>query len=337
MRIPLSVLDQSPIRAGGTAAAAYAETIELARSCEEWGYHRYWVAEHHASHGLAGCSPEVLLARLGAETRSMRIGSGGVMLPHYSPYKVAENFKILATLYPERIDLGIGRAPGTTPFIAGALAYGSPYAGAEYFPQKVADLEALLRDAPPVTPGLERARAFPEVTTAPVLWMLGSSEDSAYLAAQRGLPYSFAYFINPDMGDHIFSIYRDNFKPSAVLDKPYACLTVFTICADTEAEARRLARSRDLWFLRLASQHRDAGFPSVEDAEQYAYTEQDLAFLRSRQRNQLTGTAEQVKAGLEDIADRFGADELMLVTITYDFGARLRSYELIARAWGIQV
>jgi len=331
----LSVLDQSPIRSGGTAAAALAETIELAGHCAAWGYHRYWVAEHHASHGLAGCAPEVLLARLGMETGGMRIGSGGVMLPHYSPYKVAENFKVLATLYPGRIDLGIGRAPGTTPFISGALAYGSPYAGAEYFPQKLADLEALLRDAPPLTPGLEQARAMPEVSTAPVLWLLGSSEDSAYLAAQRGLPYSFAYFINPEMGDHIFRIYRDNFRPGAVLDKPLAVLTVFTICADSEAEARRLGSSRNLWFLRLATQRRDAGFPSVEEAEQYPYTEQDLVFLSSRQRNELIGSPSQVMQGLEQIAARFGADELMLVTITYDFAARLRSYELIAQAWGI--
>jgi len=332
--ILLSVLDQSPIRTGGTAAEALAETIELARCCDGWGYHRYWVAEHHASHGLAGCSPEVLLGRLGAETRSMRIGSGGVMLPHYSPYKVAENFKLLETLYPGRIDLGVGRAPGTTPFISSALAYGSPYAGAEYFPQKVADLEALLRDAPPVTSGLEKARAMPEVTTAPVLWMLGSSEDSAYLAARSGLPYSFAFFINPEMGDHIFRIYRDNFRPSAVLEKPYACLTVFTICADTEEQAKRLGLSRNLWFLRLVSQHRDSGFPSVEEAEQYPYSQQDLAYLRSRHRNELIGTPEQVKEGLEQIAHRFGADELMLVTITYDFAARLHSYELIAQAWG---
>lgn len=329
----LSVLDQSPIRSGGTAAAALAETIELARHCDAWGYHRYWVAEHHASHGLAGCAPEVLLARLGVETSSMRIGSGGVMLPHYSPYKVAETFKILATLYPGRVDLGIGRAPGTTPFISAALAYGSPYAGGEYFPQKLADLEALLRDAPPVTPGLEKARALPETSTAPVLWLLGSSEDSAYLAAQRGLPYSFAYFINPDMGDHIFRLYRDNFRPSAVLDKPHACLTVFAICADTEAEAQRLGSSRNLWFLRLAGQRRDAGFPSVEEAEQYPYTEQDLTFLRSRQRNELIGAPAQVQQGLKDIAARYGADELMLVTITYDFTARQRSYELIAEIW----
>lgn len=331
----LSVLDQSPIRAGGTAADALAETIELARHCDAWGYHRYWVAEHHASHGLAGCAPEVLLARLGVETQHMRIGSGGVMLPHYSPYKVAENFKILATLYPGRIDLGIGRAPGTTPFIAGALAYGSPYAGGEYFPQKLADLEALLRDAPPVTPGLEKARAMPAVDDVPVLWLLGSSEDSAYLAAQRGLPYSFAYFINPEMGEHIFRIYRDHFRPSAVLDKPLASLTVFTICADTEAEALRLGTSRKLWFLRLATQRRDAGFPSVEEAEQYTFTEEDLAFLGARQRNEFIGDATQVKQGLEDIAGRYDADEMMLVTITYDFAARLRSYELIAKAWGL--
>lgn len=332
-RVPLSVLDQSPIRSGGTAADALGETLHLARLCEAVGYHRYWLAEHHASRSLAGCSPEVLLGRLGADTKRMRIGAGGIMLPHYSPYKVAENFKILETLYPDRIDLGVGRAPGTSQYIAAALAYGSPTAGGEYFPQKLADLEALLLDERPPTEGMERARAYPLTEHTPPLWLLGSSKDSAMLAAERGLPYSFALFINPGIGEDILQIYRERFRPGRLLDKPYACLTVFAICAETEADARRLRSSRDLWFLQLANSQREMPFPSVEKAESYPYTDQDRAFLQARMRHSVTGSPEQVKAGLEDLAERFGADELMVVSITHDFEARCLSHKIIAEAW----
>lgn len=332
-RLPLSVLDQSPIRSGGTAADALAETLHLARLCDALGYYRYWLAEHHASSSLAGCSPEVLLPRLGADTRRIRIGSGGVMLPHYSPFKVAENFKILETLYPGRIDLGVGRAPGTSQYIAAALAYGSPAAGGEYFPQKLADLEALLRDEPPLTRGMEKARAKPKTEYVPELWLLGSSEDSAGLAAQMGLPYSFALFINPEIREDIFRIYRERFQPGKALDKPHTCLTVFTICAETEEDAIRLRSSRDLWFLKLTTGHREVPFPSVEEAETYPYTEQDRIFLNARMRHSVIGDPNQVRAGLEDLAERFGADELMVVSITHDFEARCLSHKMIAEAW----
>jgi luciferase family oxidoreductase group 1 len=329
--IPLSVLDQSPIRVGGTAADALNETFILARRCEELGYGRYWVAEHHASDGLAGCSPEVLLARLGVETRTMRIGSGGVMLPHYSPYKVAENFKLLATMYPGRIDLGIGRAPGSSQYIAAALRYASRVTP-ELFPQMVQDLNALLRDEQPVTPGMEHAKALPRVEQCPELWLLGSSEDSAMLAAHLGLPYSFALFINPEIRDDVFELYRKNFRPG-VVQKPHSMLTVFTICADTEAQAKRLSLSRDLWFHRVMRSPGGGAFPSPEEAEAYPWTEQDRMVLAARMRRSAIGAPEQVVAQLRDMAAKFGADELMIVTITFDFAARVRSYELLAAAW----
>lgn len=330
--IPISVLDQSPICDGRTPANAIAETIELSRLCEQWGYHRYWVSEHHATRGLAGCSPEVLLARLGTETKSIRIGSGGVMLPHYSPYKVAENFKLLETLYPGRIDLGVGRAPGTSPSIAAALAYGSNI-GAEYFPQMVADLDALLRDASPLTPGLEKARAMPHVDPPPVLWMLGSSEDSANLAGKMGLPYSVAHFINPHIREDILGIYRRQFTPGAVAGEPYTCLTVFMICADSEAEAKRLAKSRDLWFLKRGKSLYGRPFPSVEEAEHYSYTPEEETFLLTHFYPSILGTPDQVKTQLQAMAERFAADELMIVSITHDFKARCRSHQLLAEAW----
>jgi len=330
--VKLSVLDQSPIREGGSAAEAISETVELAGLCEQWGYYRYWVAEHHASKGFAGCSPEVLLSRLGAETCRMRIGSGGVMLPHYSPYKVAENFKLLASMYPGRLDLGVGRAPGSSQFISAVLAYGSPV-GPEYFPAKVADLQAFLHDTTPHTPGLENARAYPVVDTVPELWILGSSQDSAILAAQMGLRYSFAYFINPDIDPDIFNLYRKRFQPGACLETPHTSLCVSMICADTEAEAKRLALSRKLWFASLVTQNGDRAFPSVTEAEQHVYSEREQAALESHFRSALAGTAQQVKTGLLEMAARFGADELMVVSITYDFEARCRSHQLLAEIW----
>lgn len=331
MPISISVLDQSPIAHGRNAADALRETIELAKLCDQLGYHRYWVAEHHASDALAGCSPEVLLARLGAETKSIRIGSGGVMLPHYSPYKVAENFKLLQTLYPNRIDLGVGRAPGTDPFTASALRYGSNR-GPQYFPSMVMDLDALLRDVDPVTQGMEKARAFPAIDECPQLWMLGSSEDSAVLAGQLGLPYCFAYFINPNIGNDIFSIYRHHFKPSVHLSEPHTCLSIFGVCADTEEQAVLLSRSRDLWFIRLLRGN-PGPFPTVEKAVNYPYSAGETALIDEHRGKLAVGTAKQMKEKLETVAQEFGADELMLVTITHEFNARCHSYRLLMEAW----
>jgi luciferase family oxidoreductase group 1 len=332
--IPLSVLDQSPIRAGGTAAQALQESIELARLTDKLGFYRYWVAEHHASDALAGCSPEVLLGRLGAETQHLRIGSGGVMLPHYSPYKVAENFKILQTLYPDRVDLGIGRAPGTDPFTAAAIRYGSRV-GPEHFPGMVLDLQALLNDCDPATPGLANARAFPQTPTPPQLWMLGSSEDSAVLAGANGLPYNFAYFINPSIRPDIFDVYREHFRPSANLAAPHTCLTLFCICADTQAEAERLARSRDLWFIRLLRGN-PGPVPTIEEATDYPYSPGELQAISENRKRRIVGTAEQVCERLQAFVDQFQLDELMLVSITHDPVARRHSYELVASGWGLE-
>jgi luciferase family oxidoreductase group 1 len=330
--VTLSILDQSPIRSGSTAKAALEETIALARLCDELGYARYWVAEHHASDALAGCSPEVLLARLGAETHRIRLGSGGIMLPHYSPYKVAENFKLLQTLYPNRVDLGVGRAPGTDPFTAAALRYGSRV-GAEHFPNMIADLQALLADKNPPTPGMERARAFPKVEVPPEMWILGSSEDSAHFAALAGLPYNFAYFINPDIGPEQFETYRRLFKPSEQLDKPHTCLSIFAICADTEEEAWHLSRSRDLWFIRLLRGN-PGPFPTPEEASDYPYSAGELALIEKNRGKRAVGTARQVKDKLLSIVDNFAVDELMLITITHNPAARAHSYRLLAEEWG---
>ena len=329
--INLSVLDQSPIRSGSNAHEALNDTLSLARLCDELGYYRYWVAEHHASDALAGCSPEVLLGRLGAETSRIRIGSGGVMLPHYSPYKVAENFKLLQALYPGRVDLGIGRAPGTDPFTAAALRYGSQV-GPQHFPQMVADLQALINDTDPVTAGMEAARAFPLVDEPPQIWMLGSSEDSATFAGEAGFPYSFAYFINPSIRTDIFELYRRCFTPGPNLDKPQTSLCVFTICAETEEEANRLSRSRDLWYVRLL-QGSPGPVPTVQEATDYPYADAEKRAIEANKHKRAVGNPQQVSEKLLKLAEQFGTDELIILTITHDPVARQRSYQLLASEW----
>ena len=254
------------------------------------------------------------------------------MLPHYSPYKVAENFKILGTLYPGRMDLGVGRAPGTNQYINAVLAYGSNV-GSEYFPQMVADLDALLRDVDPVTPGMEKARAMPTVEQPPQLWMLGSSQDSASLAANMGLPYCFAYFINSNIRQDIMQLYSTNFVPGPVADKPWRNLAAFVVCADTDAEAERLYRSRELWYLGLLTQKEPGAIPSEEEAAEYQYSDEEKAILAANPRHIIKGAPEKVKAELEELIQTFELDELMVVTITYDFKARCRSYELLMEAW----
>ena len=329
--VKLSVLDQSPVKSGLDAYSAIDETLGLANLCDNLGYHRYWVAEHHASDALAGCSPEVLLGRLGAETKDIRLGSGGIMLPHYSPYKVAENFRMLETMYPSRIDLGIGRAPGTDPFTAAAIRYGSTV-GPEHFPNMVLDLQALLNDTEPVTPGLGNALAYPKVETPPQLWMLGSSSDSSSLAAATGLPYNFAHFINPMIGAEIFENYRENFQAGPNCDAPHSGLTIFAICAETEKEALELSKSRDLWFIRLLRGN-PGPFPSVKEASDYPYSGRELQVLEENRKKRAIGTPEQVCEKLESYVKDFELDELMILTITHSKSARSKSYELLYSNW----
>lgn len=329
----VSVLDQSPIRAGGTAAEAVAETIELAQACERWGYHRYWLAEHHASRGLAGSTPEVLVAHVAARTSRIRVGSGGVMLSHYSALKVAENFRMLETLYPGRIDLGIGRAPGSDQRTARALAHGPGALGIEHFPAQISDLLGFLRgDLPPDHP-FRGIRAMPDGPTMPELWLLGSSDEGAALAAHFGTAFAFAHFINDEGGAEVTRAYAARFRPG-VLEAPRASVAVFALAADTEAEAQRLAKSRDLWITRLYT-GRPGAFPSVEEAEAYPYTEQEMAIVHHARRRTIAGVPEQVRDRLLALAAAYGAAELVIVTITFDFKARLRSYQLLAEAFGL--
>jgi luciferase family oxidoreductase group 1 len=334
----LSVLDQSPIRKDGTAAEAIAETIALARAAEALGYHRYWLAEHHNSGSFAGSAPEVLIARVAAETKSMRVGSGGVMLSHYSPLKVAEQFRMLEMLAPGRIDLGLGRAPGTDQRTAAALQAGPQGWSIDAFPSQVHLLRQFLDDAAgtplPDDHPYRGIHAMPRGETRPQMWLLGSGIHSAIYAAEMGLPFSHAHFISPDGSEEACATYFERFKPSTWCVRPTISMGVAALAAETEEEARRLALSRNLWVVRLLT-GRPIAFPSPAEAQDYPYTDQERTLLRGIEMRSAVGTPEQVRMRLLALAERHGAEELVVVTITYDFASRLRSYELLAKAFAL--
>jgi len=341
----LSVLDQSPVREGGTPAQALSETVRLAQACERFGYHRYWLAEHHNAEGLAGTAPEILIARVAAATQTMRVGSGGVMLPHYSALKVAENFRMLETLFPGRIDLGLGRAPGSDQLTALALQQWSGVpnqqtSAAQYFPNQIRDIMGWLSGRLPATHPFAQIKAQPTGDTVPELWLLGSSDHSAAVAAHFGCAFSFAHFITDQGGVEVMRAYKDAFKPSAVpgigLARPRGSIGVFVLCAETEAAAKRLAASRDLWRLRL-DLGRISAVPPVEEAEaaMARLSPAELRRVEFNRRRQIIGTPDQVKEKLLALGADYGVDEFVVVSICYDFAARVRSYELLAEAFGL--
>ena len=244
----ISVVDQSPIFSNSSADQAIKDTRELAKYCDSLGLNRFWLAEHHGSSSFAGCSPEILIPSLASETESIRIGSGGVMLMHYSPYKVAENFRLLESLFPNRIDLGLGRAPGSDAYQAGALAYGSKTTGPEFFPTKMNDLKSFLEGSVSSTKSFESVNVTPGLGELPEVWLLVSSRQGAEYAAHFGLPMALAYFIDPSCID-LADVYRDNFQSSIFADKPKISVGVFSICADTDKEAEELSLSAAAWRL----------------------------------------------------------------------------------------
>jgi luciferase family oxidoreductase group 1 len=327
----LGVLDQSPVRSGGTAGEAVAETLALARLADRLGYHRYWLAEHHNLPAFAGTAPEVLLARLGAETRAIRIGSGGVMLANYSPLKVAESFRVLEALYPGRVDLGVGRAPGGDHATTLLLRDGTT-ANLERFPNRVAELFHLVRGGKLEVPGIGLVQANPQGTSAPELWLLGSSDRSAAYAAHFGCAFSFAHFITQEGGPEVMAAYRQAFQASTVLERPQGSICVSVTCAETAAEADRLAASRDLWRLR-----RDKGvygpFPSVAEALAYPYSEAERAQVAEIRRGQIIGAPTEVRQQMLAMAEAHGVEEIVVLTICHDPEARRESYRLVAEAF----
>jgi luciferase family oxidoreductase group 1 len=323
----LSALDQSPVSEGSTGADALRNSIDLAQHVETLGFERYWIAEHHGTPMLASAAPEILIAAVAAATSRIRVGSGGVMLPHYSPLKVAEVFSMLAALHPGRIDLGIGRAPGTDPHTMFALQRDRRQASPDDFPEQLAELLALLEDDLPRDHPFARLAALPGGPERPEVWLLGSSPQSAIWAAELGLPYSFADFINPK-GAELAKLYRERFQPSVRSERPWVAAAVSVICAETDEEAQRIAASA-----RMAIALLHAGqlipVPPVENALAF-FAEHDVP---PTGRRAVVGTPAAVRSGLEQVADEYGADELMLVTITHDHAARRRSYELVAYAF----
>jgi len=325
----LSVLDQSPVISGQGARRAIEETLALARRVEELGYHRYWLAEHHAIAALADPCPEVLLARLGAETKRMRIGTGGVLLPYYSAFRTAETFRMLEALYPGRIDLGIGRAPGGDARTAQAVG-GGRFPDAERFPEQVWELDAHLRGALPQEHPFARVRLQPEVDTVPELWLLGSSDFGGALAAQLGTRFAFAHFINPRGGDEVAKGYRLGFQGERKNCEVIVC--TFAICAASDEEAERLAAPIDLRRLHMAL-NIDSPVPTYEEAARHRYSDEERRYVLSQRARAVIGGPERARSELRDLVQRYDADELMVLTITGDYESRRRSYELLIEAF----
>ncbi|HVE47222.1 MAG TPA: LLM class flavin-dependent oxidoreductase [Acidimicrobiales bacterium] len=331
--VVLSVLDQSPVPSGSTPADALTETVALAVEAERLGYRRYWLAEHHGTPGLAGSAPEVMVARVAAATSSIRVGSGGVLLSHYSPLKVAEVFRVLHALSPGRIDLGIGRAAGASERTAAALGTGTEPEGPEQFARQVADLIGFLQGTLEEDHPFRSVHVAPESPGGPEVWLLGSSSDGAGCAAALGLSLCFAHFITPAYGPQIVAKYRRHFEASNPAGRPRASVAVSALCADTDAEARRLATSLDVW--RLTSQVERGPLPSVEQAEARPLTDTDRARIAQNRGRILVGDPERVRRELTKIAEVFAVEELVVLTICHDPKARRRSYELLAEAFGL--
>ncbi len=324
----LSVLDQSPIPAGSSAAIALGNSIDLARQTEAMGYHRYWVAEHHNSRGLAGAAPEILIGQIAASTSTIRVGSGGVMLSHYSPYKVAETFRTLATLFPERIDLGVGRAPGSDQITMYALAAGDHPLPVDTYPNQLRDLDGWLHnDLHSDSPFAGRVLALPASDCeAPELWVLASSAGSASFAAHFGLPLSFADFIAVGDGPAICEAYRSQYQPSERHPEPRLSIGVGAICAQSGAEAERLASSVRLWRQRGLA----GPIPSLSDVDDSPI---DPLTVMPGRKPMIVGDPPTVKEGLTHLASAYGAEEVVIVSITWDHHARVESYRLIADAF----
>ncbi|MGO4329832.1 LLM class flavin-dependent oxidoreductase [Cupriavidus sp. 2TAF22] len=331
-KLRLSVLDQSPVIAGHSARDALAATVDLAQAADALGYTRYWCAEHHGLRGVCNPAPEVMLARLGSVTQRIRLGSGGVMLPYYSPFKVAEQFRMLEGLFPGRIDLGVGRAPGGDMRTAQAVAMGD-YNRGDRFAEQVQDLSWLVRGEVPPGHVAEGVVLQPEIDTRPELWVLGSSDYGGALAARLGLRFAFAHFINPHMGHAVARHYREDFAP-AYEERPYSAAAIFVICADTEAEAAELERAVDLRRLQMAYGV-NAPIPSLAQAAQHELTERDRLIVERERPRTICGTPEQVAQRMLDLRERFEADELVVLSVAASYAARLRTYELLAQAFAL--
>jgi luciferase family oxidoreductase group 1 len=324
--VPLSVLDLSPIVEGGTAAQALARSLDLARHAEKWGYLRYWVAEHHNMPGIASAATAVVIGHVAAGTSTIRVGSGGIMLPNHAPLAVAEEFGTLESLFPGRIDLGLGRAPGTDPVAARALRRGRAET-ADSFPQDVMELQAYFRAA---SAG-QALRAVPGAGLSIPIWLLGSSLFSAQLAGALGLPFAFASHFAPDLLGEALEIYRGEFRPSVSLKKPYAMAAVAAYAAETDSEAQRLFTSLQQSFVNLRRGTPSPLPPPVESMEG-RWTDFERAGVTQAFREAIVGSPATVRKGIGDFVRRTRVDELMVTAAIFDHGARLRSFEIVAKS-----
>ena len=327
--VPVSVLDLAPVGEGSSPAAALRASLDLVVAAERLGFERYWVAEHHNMPGIASSAPAVLLAALAAATTSIRVGSGGVMLPNHAPLVIAEQFGMLEALHPGRIDLGIGRAPGTDPRTAAALRRGIGGLREPDLPNLLGELVGFFNGNFPDDHPYRSITAVPALGYQPAIWLLGSSDYSARLAGLLGLPFSFAHHFASGNTDAAVAMYRESFRPSAVLDEPYLMLGTAVVCADSEERARWLAKPSDLSFLRLRA-GRPGRFPTPEEAESFNPTPSEKEVLRSWSSSRIVGDPAGVADQLAVLVERTGCNELMVTTMAHDPADRLRSYELVA-------
>ena len=332
--IPLSVLDLAPIGEGSSPTQALRASVELAREVERLGYHRYWVAEHHNMPGIASSAPAVLLAHAASVTSTIRIGSGGVMLPNHAPLVVAEQFGMLEALHPGRVDLGIGRAPGTDGLTASALRRSKQSLYVDDFPEQFGELRAFFTGGFPDEHPYRRITAVPGKGNQPALWLLGSSDYSAQVAGILGLPFSFAHHFAAHNTLPALAAYRAAFRPSEVLSEPYAMLGVAVICAETEQQAKWLSGSAALAFVRHRT-GRPGRYPTPEEAAGYNFTPQERELLRDWHSSHVVGTPDSVRQQLDELVERTGTDELMITTMTHSADDRRRSYQLVADAAGL--
>jgi luciferase family oxidoreductase group 1 len=323
----LSVLDQSPIRKGSNAREALLETVQLAIFADDLGYTRFWVSEHHSTTALAGSTPEVLMAHLAGQTIRIRIGSGGVMLPHYSALKVAENFRLLETLYPGRIDLGVGRAPGGDRLTAYVLNPANRFDEKD-FVQQLLDLQAWLNDLSEEGTIQEKVKAIPIAPSVPHQWILSSSGQSGLFAAHLGMAFAFAHFISPHGGPEALQQYRDRFQPSINLQEPQTLLAIFVFCSEDEEKVAQNLAVTDYRFVQLEKGRFDpVSFDEVKDVVYTSYEQQRIEANRPRF---IMGTPQQVREQLLRLSEEYQADEIMVANIALSFEDRLRSYELLA-------
>ncbi|WP_188456452.1 LLM class flavin-dependent oxidoreductase [Virgibacillus oceani] len=329
----LSVLDQVPISRGSDPVQSLNNTLKLAKITEELGYNRYWVAEHHNTNGLASTSPEILMTRIASQTDSIGVGSGGVLLPQYSPFKVAENFKTLEAFFPGRIDLGVGRSPGGSQITRLALT-DSVDKSLREFPRQLADLQGFLHNTLPRDHKFRLVKAAPRIAAFPAMWVLGLSERGAINAAELGMGFVFGHFINPNNGKAVMEAYRKHFQRSAGPDRQKSMVCIFVVCADTEDEAEELALSQDKWLLSVGK-GADTKIPSIEEVKRRNFSNVEMKEIEKNRDRCIIGTPEKVKNELIRLSNLYQTDEFMIITNIYDFEAKVHSYRLLAEAFDL--